>query len=375
MGKKLLFIYYQNIKAGGVAKVLSNLANELVDEGYDVDILFLMAEHEDFYPLDGRIKKHYVDSFSYWTWSICVFNKKNLRFTPKLQAINDYIYQLGVTLLMNKWLAKNHKNYDNIISCWYKLSCTLALNKNVADKTIAWEHTSHLVGNAVYNKLKRNYKNLDKVVVLNQDDYVFYRDINHETLIIGNMMGFETENQAFVSDQNKENLITMIARLEPEKNILEFLEIIKKANLPISWQIKIIGDGPDKDTLQNYISKNNLSNVFLLGQLDATEVHKILRKSKINCLTSLREGFGVVLIEAMFASNVLIAYDCQSGPSEIVNDNNGFLIPLKDQESFKEKLKYLLDYPQVLENLMKNSFGESKKWKKDTIIKKWQNIL
>lgn len=375
MGKKLLFIYYQNIKAGGVAKVLSNLANELVDKGYDVDILFLMAAHEDFYPLDSRIKKHYVDSFSYWTWSVCVFNKKNLRFIPKLQAINDYIYQLGVTLLMNKWLAKNQKNYDNIISCWYKLSCTLALNKNVADKTIAWEHTSHLVGNAVYNKLKRNYKNLDKVVVLNQDDYVFYRYINHETLIIGNMMGFETENQAFVSNQNKENLITMIARLEPEKNILEFLEIIKKANLPISWQIKIIGDGPDKDTLQNYISKNNLSNVFLLGQLDATEVQKILRKSKINCLTSLREGFGVVLIEAMFASNVLIAYDCKSGPSEIVNDNNGFLIPLKDQESFKEKLKYLLDYPQVLENLMKNSFGESKKWKKDTIINKWQSIL
>lgn len=375
MGKKLLFIYYQNIKAGGVAKVLSNLANELVDKGYDVDILFLMAAHEDFYPLDSRIKKHYVDSFSYWTWSVCVFNKKNLRFIPKLQAINDYIYQLGVTLLMNKWLAKNQKNYDKIISCWYKLSCTLALNKNVAGKTIAWEHTSHLVGNAVYNKLKRNYKNLDKVVVLNQDDYVFYRCINHKTMIIGNMMGFETENQTFVSNQNKENLITMIARLEPEKNILEFLEIIRKAYLPISWQIKIIGDGPDKDTLQNYISKNNLSNVFLLGQLDATEVHEILRKSKIHCLTSLREGFGVVLIEAMFASNVLIAYDCQSGPSEIVNDNNGFLIPLKDQESFKEKLKYLLDHPQVLENLMKNSFGESKKWKKDTIINKWQSIL
>ena len=48
MGKKLLFIYYQNIKAGGVAKVLANLVNELVDNGYEIDILFLMSEHNHY---------------------------------------------------------------------------------------------------------------------------------------------------------------------------------------------------------------------------------------------------------------------------------------------------------------------------------------
>ena len=375
MGKKLLFIYYQNIKAGGVAKVLSNLANELVDEGYEVDILFLMAEHEDFYPLDSRIKKHYVDSFSYWTWSVVEFNRKNLRTIPKINSLNDLIYQLGITLLMNKWLKENQKKYDHIISCWYKLSCILTLNKHVNHKTIAWEHISHQVGNAFYNRLKLKYKNLSKVVVLNEDDHNFYRPINRETLTIGNMMGNETENQTFVPDQNKENLITMIARLEPEKNVLEFLEIIKDADLPTNWKINIIGDGPQKATLQNYINEHSLINISLLGQLDAKEVHSILRKSKIHCLTSLREGFGVVLIEAMFASNALIAYDCPSGPSEIVNDNNGFLMPLRDKECFKEKLKYLIDHPNVLEDLMKTSFNESEKWKKDAVIKKWKSIL
>ena len=375
MGQKLLFIYYQNIKSGGVAKVLANLVNELVDNGYEVDILFLMAEHKDFYPIDSRVKKHYVDSFAHWTFSICAFNKRKLRFIPKLQSINDYIYQFGVTLLLNKWLRKNHKNYNHIISCWYKLSCTLALNKNVNNKTIAWEHISHEVGGPLYNRLKRRYKNLNKIVVLNQDDFKFYKSINPRTHIIANMMDDKIENQIFIPNQDKENLITMIARLDEEKNVLGFLEIIKESDLPKDWRVQIIGDGNQRSILENYINENALNNVSLLGQLNSEQVKSILSRSKISCLTSLREGFGVVLIEAMFSSNALIAYDCPSGPSEIVNDENGFLIPLRDKTQFIEKLKYLTSNPAVLENTMKSSFQDSQKWKKDHILEKWKNTL
>ena len=375
MGKKLLFIYYQNIKAGGVAKVLANLVNELVDNGYEIDILFLMSEHNDFYPIDSRVKKHYVDSFGHWAFSICAFNKRRLRFIPKLQAINDYIYQLGVTLLINKWLKENHKNYDTIISCWYKLSCTLALNKKVNKKTIAWEHTSHTVGGPLYNQLKLKYGILKNVVVLNQNDFKYYKDINPKTVVIGNMMDEKTESQDFIPNEKKGNLVTMIARLDEDKNVLEFLEIIKESNLPQDWEVKIIGDGDQRKILENYINENSLSNVSLEGQLNSAQVKDILSKSKINCLTSLREGFGVVLIEAMFSSNALIAYDCPSGPSEIVNNENGFLIPLRDKKLFQNKLKFLIENPYTLETLMKTSFQDSQNWKKDTIIEKWKNIL
>jgi len=375
MKRKILFVYYQNIKAGGVAKVSVNLANELVNEGYEVDILFLMAEHEDFYPLDIRVKKHYVDSFSFWTFQVCKFNKKYLRFIPKLNNINAYIYQLGVTILMNNWLKKNHTKYDRIISCWYKLSCALAVNKIVNHKTIAWEHTSHTVGGAFWDKLKPYYKNLQKVICLNKDDGGYYQSINPETYIIGNMMDSHIENQDFVTAEAKENLITMIARLDQDKNVLEFLEIIKEADLPADWQVKIIGDGPEMPVLKQYIEDNALSNVFLLGQLDSDNVRAVISKSKINCLTSLREGFGVVLVEAMFSSNALIAYDCPSGPSEIVNEKNGFLIPLGNKNEFRDKLKFLIQDPAALADLMRSSYSESSKWKKSRIIEQWKLLL
>jgi glycosyltransferase involved in cell wall biosynthesis len=189
------------------------------------------------------------------------------------------------------------------------------------------------------------------------------------------MMDSPIENQDFVPAEAKENLITMIARLDQDKNVLEFLEIIKEADLPSDWQVNIIGDGPEMPVLKRYVEDNSLSNVFLLGQLDSDNVRAVISKSKINCLTSLREGFGVVLVEAMFSSNALIAYDCPSGPSEIVNEKNGFLIPLRNKNEFKDKLKFLIQNPATLTDLMRSSYSESKNWKKNLIIDQWDFVL
>ncbi|WP_312321614.1 hypothetical protein [Soonwooa sp.] len=54
--KKILFIYYKLFKPGGVARVLTSLANELCEAGYDVSILVLMANDGSFFHLDPRIK-------------------------------------------------------------------------------------------------------------------------------------------------------------------------------------------------------------------------------------------------------------------------------------------------------------------------------
>ncbi|KNB62414.1 glycosyltransferase [Chryseobacterium sp. Hurlbut01] len=374
MEKRLLFIYYQNIKAGGVSKVLSNLVNELVNEDYKIDILFLMEKHKDFYPIDYRVTKHYVNSFAYWTWSLTEFNRRRLRFIPKIQSVNNYIYQLGATLLMNKWLKENHKKYDHIISCWYKLSCTLAINKDVSHKTIAWEHINHQVGGFFYNNLKSKYKNLKAVVSLTKIGFEYYKKINPKSYVIPNIMSETFEELEFIPTHEKENIILMPTRLDHEKNVLDFLEIINDTDLK-NWKVKIFGDGTQKDQLLDFIRQKNMSNVMIYGAISSSDIIKEFKKSKIVCLTSLKEGLPTVLIEAIFSSNVLIAYDCPSGPAEIINENNGFLIPLRDKNEFKKQLAYLIENPESLNNLMKSSFSDSKKWKKKSVIEKWKLIL
>ena len=101
----------------------------------------------------------------------------------------------------------------------------------------------------------------------------------------------------------------------------------------------------------------------------------MLRSSKIFGFTSLKEALPTVLAEAMFCGNAIVSYNCNYGPSDIINEKNGFLIHISDRESFKEKLEFLTNNEDALNNLMTTSFRESKNWKKEKILEKWTELL
>lgn len=279
--KRILLIYYKLFKPGGVAKVMTNLANELANEGYHVDILLMTSNSSSFYPLNKNIKIHYVDMFSHWAWNICEFNVKRLSFIPKIQNINSYISHI-----VKQWLAKNGKNYDTIISCWYKLSKLISFIKDSRKKTIAWEHISHTVGGIFWNKmLQTRYKYLKAVVTTNHAGENYYKYINQNTLTIYNMMDDYCESIDMIPYSEKENIILVVARLAHEKNISEFLDIIKMCHIPHDWRVIIVGDGAQKIQLLEKSKQENI-NVEFVGGKAMDNIYKLLNKSKINCLTS-----------------------------------------------------------------------------------------
>ena len=374
--KKILLIYYVLFNPGGVARVMTNLANELVEEGHEVEILLLTSKTDAFYSLNKNIKIHTVDMFSHWAWGICEFNVKYLKFIPKIQNINSYISHIGVYLLLKNWLLKNHQNYDTIISCWYKISSFLGTFKNIAAKTIAWEHTDYNVGGWLYDKkLRKFYKNLKGIVCINTPSVQYYKHFS-KTSFIPNIIGEPFESKSFIPSESKENIISFVGRLDKGKNVGELLDIFEQSNLPKDWILQIIGDGVERNNLEKYVKDKGLdANVCFLGSKNIDEISKLLDKSKIFVSTSLKEGLPTVLVEAMFCSNALVAYDCNYGPSDIINENNGFLIPLGDKQMFREKLEYLITNEDIYNNMNKSSYEESQKWKKGKILEKWTEIL
>ena len=374
--KKILLIYYVLFNPGGVARVMTNLANELVEQGHEVEILLLTSKTDAFYSLNKNIKIHTADMFSHWAWGICEFNVKYLKFIPKIQNINSYISHIGVYLLLKNWLLKNHQNYDTIISCWYKISSFLGTFKNIAAKTIAWEHTDYNVGGWLYDKkLRKFYKNLKGIVCINTPSVQYYKHFS-KTSFIPNIIGEPFESKSFIPSESKENIISFVGRLDKGKNVGELLDIFEQSNLPKDWILQIIGDGVERNNLEKYVKDKGLdANVCFLGSKNIDEISKLLDKSKIFVSTSLKEGLPTVLVEAMFCSNALIAYDCNYGPSDIINENNGFLIPLGDKKIFREKLEYLIMNQDIYNNLNKSSYEESQKWKKGKILEKWTEIL
>ena len=374
--KRILLVYYKLFKPGGVAKVLTNLANSLSEEGYTVEILLMMGEQEHFYPLNSNIKVHNIDTFSHWAWKICEFNVKYLRFVPKIRNINSYIYHIGVFLMLRSWMRKNHQNYDTIISAWYKLSSFLALNKKASKKTIAWEHVTYQTGGILFNDiLRRYYKNLKGIVCINSPAIEYYKQFNR-TYFIPNIIGEPFENQPEISLENKENLISFVGRLDREKNAIALLEIFKESKIHTDWKLQIIGDGSERKNLEQFVEKNQLQDrVIFYGTKTSEEILKLLRRSKIFGFTSLKEALPTVLVEAMFCSNAIISYNCNYGPSDIVKNNSGFLIDVNNKEDFIQKLEMLTNSDEKLEKMMESASKEAQNWKQNEILKKWQEII
>lgn len=374
--KKILFVYYQNIQIGGVAKVLTNLTSELVENGYDVDILFLMDTHPDFYPVNTKITKYYIDSFANKYSKFATHINKKYKFIPKIYNIHSYFYDLGSYVVLKEWIREHHHHYDTIVSCWYKLSTMLSGEKNISQKTIAWEHSSFRVGGVLYDKLlRKNYKKLKSIICINKPSVAYYERLN-KTFFIPNMIDEIFEEQKSITIDQKENIISFVGRLDKTKNVIELVKIFHDTQKTSDWKLQIIGDGPEKQNITQYIKDNNLENtIFLLGIKNPYEISQLLGKSKIFAFTSLSEAFGLALVEAMFCSNAIVSYDCEFGPADIINEKNGFLIPLHNQQLFAEKLELLINNDQLLDSLIQSSYAESNTWKKEKIIQQWEKIL
>ena len=376
--QKILFVYYKLFKAGGVARVLVSLANELVAKGNEVSIVIMISNTSSFFELDKRVNIIVIDTFSHWGFQkINVNLNKYLPKLPYKNNIKNYVYDFGQWEMLHKWMNKNHQDYDVIVSSWYKLSAQLALNKKVRHKTIAWEHANFEVGGKLwFDILRKYYKNLKSVVCINSNSLQHYKSINKNSYLIPNLIGepFESFDQNLISQ--KENTLIYVGRLDQDKNVGEILDIVNQVDLN-DFQLKIIGDGPSRNDLENKLNSNeNLKDkVQFLGSQSISEIYKELTKSKIFLFTSKTECLPTVLIEANLMSNALISYNCNYGPSDIVNESNGFLIPKSDQKQFIEKLQFLINQPEELNTILRTSSRNSYKWRKKEILEQWDLIF
>jgi glycosyltransferase involved in cell wall biosynthesis len=153
----------------------------------------------------------------------------------------------------------------------------------------------------------------------------------------------------------KQNVILSVGRMIDTKRFDLLIEFFKKTNYK-DWKLIILGDGPEMPKLQELVKKLDLSeNVLLPGnQKDLTEYYK---SSKIFAFTSNSEGFPNALGEAMVAGLAPICFNFVAGSTDLViNDKDGFLIPMGENELFVKKLQELMEN----ENLQKKFGLEAK---------------
>ncbi|GAB6078061.1 glycosyltransferase [Hydrogenobaculum acidophilum] len=133
-----------------------------------------------------------------------------------------------------------------------------------------------------------------------------------------------------------------IGRLIDQKGQIYLIEAFKKVKEHIKdAKLTIIGEGELRAVLERKIKELNLDkDVILTGY--QTNPYKYLKNSKIFVLSSIFEGFGNVILEAMYFGLPVISYECPGGPGEILKNDFGVLVPPKDVDALAKAMINML---------------------------------
>lgn len=352
---------------GGAHRVSCIQANELSSLGYDVTLL-LMTNAENFpYELDTNVKTQTLFKYenlefsSYWS-----------KIKRKLIAIPSLIKYLNRN---RPELVISHIQGVNLVSI---LSCRL-LNIPI----FACEHTNYglpygIRGKFAYMERRFIYPLANKIILLTKKDFLgFYKSFLTNVEIIPNPSSFKAELKKSMMVRNKAILavgdINRINIKGWDKLLLIFSQISKE--LP-DWELKFIGNGDNGINLLKNLAKSYgvEERVIFLGRRD--DIKELLQDNAIFVLSSRNEGLPMALIEAMSQGCACIAFDCQTGPSDIISDSfDGILVEDQNVKQMSEQLKKLMLNEKTRIKLSNNAVEKAKKFESKQIYLIWDVMI
>jgi glycosyltransferase EpsD len=106
-----------------------------------------------------------------------------------------------------------------------------------------------------------------------------------------------------------------------------------------------------------------------------SDVANLYAMADICTPTSIREGLGLNLVEAMKSGLPVVATDNRGHRTIIEDGVNGFLVPLNDEELYTKKIKELINNKELCEKFVENGNITTEKYSADAVVGKIEEIL
>ncbi|CCI59429.1 putative uncharacterized protein [Staphylococcus equorum subsp. equorum Mu2] len=184
----------------------------------------------------------------------------------------------------------------------------------------------------------------------------------------------ETKN---IKKEKRKNKIVMISRLHEEKRINQAIQAFKQiVEKKPNAMLHIYGEGKARKQLQTLIDTLALTdNVKLEGYTH--NIDQVLQSAECTLLTSLYEGFALVIQESIANGTPVISYDIKYGPRDMIQDGvNGYLVEDGNIDQLAECIhKYLSKNDQEKESFSKNSLEKAQVFSYNNFVDNWQNLF
>ena len=361
--KKILFCT-DSLIMGGQEKVSIDYL-KMLSENSEYEISLLINED------NGEVGNIFINDIPKKIKYKFVIEKEIISQINKYRELKkgNLIYKI----LYNYYLGKRKKSYlKNIKEIVkkeeydYLIDFTCQLPIELCDiRVISWIHTD--VNSWKEKRIKELGKKIEKIgklIILNESNKKDLKKLffNNEEKIEKIYNPFDIEkikeislDKSLLTIKERElignNYFLACCRLDKLKDIDTLIESYKilKEKYNIEEKLYIIGDGEEKERLENLVKKYKLEeDIVFLGIQKNPYVW--MRNAKFFVHSSLYEAFGLVLVEALIINGMVISSDCPVGPREILKDEEyGILFPIRDKEKVVEKIYMILSNKNIVE--------------------------
>jgi len=236
----------------------------------------------------------------------------------------------------------SYSNNVNLKSTYFGANL-FALTKVEASKKIAWLHVDYDAMHMDSEINNNEYRAFDAVIAVSKavkDSFVRCNPMMSEkTHVVYNVLPQNAYNTVKQENHILEKKIVTVGRLDPNKNQIECIRIARKLKDDgISFKWYLIGDGQDRQTLEQHIEMAGLQNeVLITGYTD--NVNDLTNDADLFVSTSLSESYGMAVVEAQ-AMGVPVVVKEYPAAKEIVDGGNGILV--SDYDTMYQEIKKLL---------------------------------
>lgn len=284
-------------------------------------------------------------------------NSKN-----KIHIVHQFhLYNLGLGVIMFKLFLR--VPVVTTLSGWDTYSPTFQMPK-IVFPYLAW----------IMN-------NSDRIIVLAEKvlAYAYKQGLKHERVSIiypgVDVLSF-TKN-----DLNSQKLLTeklviiCIQRLVPLKNVEHIIKSFVKVknNFP-GASLRIVGDGPQREELEDEVVRSNASDIFFLGRLSREETIKQYKNADIFVSASKFETGGTTFIEAMAAGLPIVTTPVGASVEIMKEKINCFFVEIGDSDEMSKKIEILSKDPQIRQDMSQNNFKLAPSFDWTEIVNQHKNV-
>jgi glycosyltransferase involved in cell wall biosynthesis len=225
------------------------------------------------------------------------------------------------------------------------------------------------------NAIRAGYPQLDAVAVLTDADRREYAEIFGDGVRVDHIPNAVTKLDGGVSDTSGRTVLAA-GRLMRQK---DFGRLIRSFSIVAAkhpdWQLRICGGGPRRQGLEKLIGELGLEQkVVLTGPV--RNLGEEMANAAMYAMSSRREGFPMVLLEAMSKGLPVVSFDCPTGPREIIRDReNGLLVPHQDVEALAAGMIEMIEDDDLRRRCGAGAMATAERYSIDVIGARWEELL